>query len=142
MVDYNIGRTNYNVNGALFFMGSILVCIVFYMLTKDKRKVKAKYQLYGKVYVYFCAYTVGSILQYDVLTRSCQLIAMMCLPYIMAFADDITINCYSITVSEGENRKIWGNQMLFILLLLLIVFSYAFYGAFSYVPLQKGLRLL
>lgn len=142
MVDYNIGRTNYNVNGALFFMGSILVCIVFYMLTKDKRKVKANYQLYGKVYVFFCAYTVGSILQYDVLTRSCQLIAMMCLPYIMAFADDITINCYSITVSEGENRKIWGNQMLFILLLLLIVFSYAFYGAFSYVPLQKGLRLL
>ena len=110
-------------------------------ITKDKRKVKAKYQLYGKVYVYFCAYTVGSILQYDVLTRSCQLIAMMCLPYIMAFADDITINCYSITVSEGENRRICDNQVLFILLLFLIAFSYAFYGMFSYVPLQRGLRL-
>ena len=141
MIDYNIGRTSYNTHGAIFFVGSIFVCIIFYLLIKDRKRVKTRYQLYGKVYVYFCAYTAGSILQYDVLTRSCQLIAMMCLPYIMAFANDITINCYSITVSEGENRRICDNQVLFILLLFLIAFSYAFYGMFSYVPLQRGLRL-
>lgn len=141
MIDYNIGRTNYNFNGAIFFVGSILVCLICYLLIKNRESIYKYYELYGRAFLYLLAYTIGSIKQYDVLTRNCQLIAMMSIPFLMAFANDIRIKNGVITIDQQKDPTGLNNRYIFIFVVALIFFSYLFYGIFSYTPLQKGLRL-
>ena len=140
MLDYNIGRTNYNFNGAIFFVGSIIVCLVCYLLIKNRDSISKEYELYGCVFLYFLTYTIGSIKQYDVLTRNCQLIAMMVIPFMMTFANDIRIKSGVISIGLQEKKIGSNNQVIFALIVVLVFFSYIFYGLFSYTPLQGGMR--
>lgn len=140
MLDYNIGRTNYNFNGAIFFVGSILVCLVCYLLIKNRESISKDYELYGCAFLYLLAYTIGSIKQYDVLTRNCQLIVMLLIPFMMTFANDIIIQGGVISIEQQENVIGSNNEVIFALVVALVLFSYIFYGLFSYTPLQDGMR--
>ena len=141
MIDYNIGRTNYNFNGAIFFVGSLLVCLVCYLLARNRAEIKQKYELYGRMFIYVFAYTVGSIRQYDVLTRNCQLMVMLCIPFLMIIANDIHIQGGRVSISVGTNIESANNTLLFFLIVALVVFSFTFYGLFSYMPMQSGMRI-
>ena len=142
MLDYNIGRTNYNYHGAIFFVGSLFVCLVCYLLIKNRESVKKSLELYSRMYIYLFAYTIGSIAQYDILTRNCELVVILTLPYMMSIANDIHINRTAVYIHNNDNSSAAYNVGLACLLLALVVFSYTFYGAFSYIPLQQGLTIL
>ena len=141
MIDYNIGRINYNSNGAIFFVGSLLVCLACYWLTRNYVENKKKYEMFGAMFVYEFAYTIGSIRQYDVLTRNCQLMVMLGVPFLMAVINGFYLKD-GIMIVQIRKNKASTSVLLPAMVWALVAFSFLFYGLFSYIPLQAGLRIM
>ena len=140
IIDYNIKRTSYNTHGAIFFIGSLLACLGIYVLQKRKGNHVSKTLLYDLCFEYVFAYTIGSVRQYDVLTRSCPLIAIMCFPYIISLLKKNNLSKAGIIIYISNSGKASISSELISLCRLVgvIVFSFIFYTLCSYTPMQKG----
>lgn len=138
--DYYLGRTNYNINGAIFFVTCILIVIFVILLSggKNNHKDRGEYKIDGgfeKTYImYIICFTLGSITQYDVLVRNTSLISMLSIPCIMLFYN----NCVHREGIHIYLKRVKNSALLFITSLILVYGSLLFYTLFSYVPMQYG----
>lgn len=136
---YFIGRTNYNTNGAIFFIGTLVVVVLVYYAAKKDKIISTQYIKYGCVYQYIAAFTIGCVSQYDVLMRNCGLMIMLTIPFAAAFFRDrfylTTNDCRFCLKQHKMQRDIVVAGGFFALLLMSIVF----YTLFSYIPMDKCL---
>ena len=140
ITDYYIGRTEYNINGAVFFIVSILIelIIVFFCYRIERKKIDQKYCSNANYFYYVTFFTLGSINQYDVLTRNVEIISILLLPYIMSFYNECVFAKKGCICIISSNKAAFYRFVVFALSILLLISSLLFYTNFSYVPMQKG----
>lgn len=138
--NYNLGRTNYNYNGAVFFWGCIFVVITIYVYIRQKSYLIRKNVLFGDFLVYVLAFTIGSIRQYDVLIRNTKLLIMLMIPFFAIFLSKyVKIGNGGIRIKESGTQEecTYVNTSVFCLSLILTLISFLFYTLFSYAPMQE-----
>ena len=135
--NYNIGRTSYNIHGALFFVGSIIVTLIIYANYK-RAEGSAPLEEYRMCYLYITAYTIGSIKQYDVLTRNTKLLVMLVIPFaVYLITKTIRIRGVKL-IFMGNGGGISTTSLIhFLSIELLIIVSFVFYTLFSYIPMWQ-----
>ncbi len=136
---YFILRTGYNVKGSLFFIGSIGMVILLYLFVKKSGIISEKYKKYETIFLYMTAFTVGSIGQYDVLMRNCELIVMMGLPFIAIwFNEKLVVQDRSIKLVSLNRAEEIQSVIAMLACVGLIALSVIFYTLFSYLPMDSG----
>lgn len=139
--DYYIRRTNYNYKGAMFFIICIVICCLIYLFVHRKKIVSNEYNLYDEFSIYVTAFTVGSIYQYDILLRNCELLVMIHIVYIALFLKEyVRIDGLKIRVINEKANWISSRMVLF-LVSMLVSMSFMFYFLFSYIPMDSGFSL-
>ena len=138
--DYFVKRTNYNVKGSLFFIGSIFVVLLIYLSTKKLLKqMNNKHEKYETFFLYMVAFTVGCMGQYDVLMRNCELVVMLGLPYIAkCLSKMLIVRSGSIRLVSYNGKGELQSVITMVAFVGLIVLSFMFYTLFSYLPMDQG----
>jgi len=136
---YLLERTDYNVNGAIFFCASLFVIALIYITVKREKIIPAIYQKYESAYLFIGAYTVGCIGQYDILFRNCELMAILLVPFIARFINRRMVLGYNGISVVAPQDKIRRDVVVAFCFIGLIVMSFIFYTLFSYIPMGNYL---
>lgn len=138
--DYYLGRTNYNFNGAIFFVTCIFAVIFVILFGESRNKdneeqaINAGGGLQKTYAMYIICFTLGSITQYDVLVRNTSLISMLSIPFIMLFYN----NCVRREGTRTHLKTAKNRVLVFTASMILVYGSLLFYTLFSYMPMQNG----
>lgn len=137
--DYYYGRTAYNINGAMFFVGSIIVTLIVFAFVATHVEQSEEDEKFSLCYLYLTFFTIGSIKQYDILVRNTKLIVLLCIPSILYFFNNFVRSYRNhLYIMPTKNGKVVTSFVTFVSIMCLIITSILFYTLFSYMPMQAG----